>query len=113
MGLIRTFRLRQRASTYVFNTMRFASRLRDDMSEFAPSFVETVESMGDELAVIARDSCNNEKERGAVLEGLSVALRALDLSIATQTHIVARLRPRILKGEPAHVGNESWQRMAM
>jgi hypothetical protein len=113
MGLIRNFRLRQRASTYVFNTMRFASRLREDLSEFAPSFVESVESMGDELAIIARDACNNEKERGAILEGLAVALRALDLSIATQTHIVARLRPRILSGEPTHVSNESWQRIAM
>lgn len=113
MGLIRNFRLRQRAATCVFNTMRFATRLREDMSEFAPSFVETVESLGDELAIIARDACNNEKERGALLEGLAVALRALDLSIATQTHVVARLRSRILRGEPAHVGNESWQRIAM
>jgi hypothetical protein len=44
---------------------------------------------------------------------LTVALRALDLSIATQTHIVARLRARILKGEPAHLSQESWERMAM
>jgi len=113
MGLIRNFKLRQRAATCVFNTMRFATRLREDMSEFAPSFIETVESLGDELAIIARDACNNEKERGALLEGLAVALRALDLSIATQTHVVARLRSRILRGEPAHVGNESWQRIAM
>ena len=113
MGLIRNFRLRQRAATYVYNTMRFAMRLREDLSEFAPSFVETVENMGDELAIIARDACSNEKERGVVLEGLAVALRALDLSIATQTHIVARLRSRILSGEPEHVGNDSWQRIAM
>jgi hypothetical protein len=97
----------------VFNAMRFASRLREELSEFAPSFVETVESVGDELAIMARDVCNNEKERGAVLEGLTVALRALDLSIATQTHVVARLRPRILRGEPAHTSTESWQRIAM
>jgi hypothetical protein len=77
------------------------------------SLAETLQSVGDELAALARDSCPNESERRQLIDGLEGALRALGLSDAAQVHIVSQLAPRIMAGEPASASKEAWTRMAV
>src|SRR6186713_664042 len=113
MGMLKNLKLRHRAYVCAYNSFRFAARLRGDLSEFAPSIAETLESVGDELAALARDSCPNENERRQLIEGLEGALRALGLSDAAQVHIVSQLAPRIMAGEPASASKEAWTRMAV
>jgi len=113
MGLLRNLKLRHRAYACTYNSFRFAARLRGDLSEFAPSIAETLHSVGDELAVLARDDCPTDAERRHLIDGLEGALRALGLSEAAQLHIVSQLAPRILAGEPLSGGKEAWTRMAV
>ena len=75
MGMLKNLKLRHRAYVCAYNSFRFAARLRGDLSEFAPSIAETLESVGDELAALARDSCPSESERRQLIEGLEGALR--------------------------------------
>ena len=82
MGMLKNLKLRHRAYECAYNSFRFAARLRGDLSEFAPSIAETLQSVGDELAALARDSCPNESERRQLIDGLEGALRALGLSDA-------------------------------
>ena len=109
MGMLKNLKLRHRAYECAYNSFRFAARLRGDLSEFA----ETLQSVGDELAALARDSCPNENERRQLIDGLEGALRALGLSDAAQVHIVSQLAPRIMAGEPASASKEPWTRMAV
>jgi hypothetical protein len=113
VGMLKNLKLRHRAYVCAYNSFRFAARLRGDLSEFAPSIAETLESVGDELAALARDSCPSESERRQLIEGLEGALRALGLSDAAQVHIVSQLAPRIMAGEPASASKEAWTRMAV
>jgi hypothetical protein len=113
VGMLKNLKLRHRAYVCAYNSFRFAARLRGDLSEFAPSIAETLESVGDELAALARDSCPAETERRQLIEGLEGALRALGLSDAAQVHIVSQLAPRIMAGEPASASKEAWTRMAV
>jgi hypothetical protein len=113
MGLIRNLKLRHRAYVCAYNSFRFAARLRGDLSEFAPSIAETLQSVGDELASLARDACPTENDRRQLIDGLEGALRALGLSDSAQVHIVAQLAPRIMAGEPASTTKEAWTRMAV
>jgi hypothetical protein len=111
MGMLKNLKLKNRAYVCAYNSFRFAARLRGDLSEFAPSIAETLESVGDELAALARD--NTEAERRYLIDGLEGALRALGLSDAAQVHIVSQLAPRIMAGEPANAGREAWTRIAV
>jgi hypothetical protein len=113
VGLLKNAKLRHRAYACAYNSFRFAARLRGDLSEFAPSIAETLESVGDELAAHARDSCPTENERRQLIEGLEGALKALGLSEAAQVHIVSQLAPRIMAGEPVSANKEAWTRMAV
>jgi hypothetical protein len=113
MGLLKNLKLRNRAYECTYNSFRFAARLRGDLSEFAPSIAETIQSVGDELAALARDGCPTENERRQLIEGLEGALRALGLSDAAQVHIVSQLAPRIMAGEPARGSKEAWTRIAV
>ncbi len=113
MGLLRNLKLRNRAYVCAYNSFRFAARLRGDLSEFAPSIAETLQSVGDELAALARDACPHETDRRQLIDGLEGALRALGLSDAAQVHIVSQLAPRIMAGEPASASKEAWTRMAV
>jgi hypothetical protein len=113
VGMLKNLKLRHRAYACAYNSFRFAARLRGDLSEFAPSIAETLESVGDELAALARDSCPTESERRQLIDGLEGALRALGLSDAAQVHIVSQLAPRIMAGEPASASKEAWTRMAV
>ena len=92
VGMLKNLKLRHRAYECAYNSFRFAARLRGDLSEFAPSIAETLQSVGDELAALARDSCPNESERRQLIDGLEGALRALGLSDAAQVHIVSQSR---------------------
>lgn len=113
MGMLKNLKLRHRAYACTYNSFRFAARLRGDLSEFAPSIAETLESVGDELAALARDSCPSEHERRQLIGGLESALRALGLTDTAQVHIVSQLAPRIMAGEPANAGREAWTRIAV
>ena len=113
MGMLKNLKLRHRAYVCSYNSFRFSARLRGDLSEFAPSIAETIESVGDELAALARDSCPSEAERRQLIEGLESALRALGLSDSAQVHIVSQLAPRIMAGEPVSASKEAWTRMAV
>jgi len=113
MGLLKNLKLRNRAYACAYNSFRFAARLRGDLSEFAPSIAETVESVGEELAGLARDACPTEADRRHLIDGLEGALRALGLAEAAQTHIVSQLAPRILTGEAGSGTKEAWTRIAV
>ena len=56
MGMLKNLKLRHRAYECAYNSFRFAARLRGDLSEFAPSIAETLQSVGDDLAAIL-DTC--------------------------------------------------------
>ncbi|HEX7013857.1 MAG TPA: hypothetical protein VF161_13965 [Steroidobacteraceae bacterium] len=111
--MLKNLKLRHRAYVSAYNSFRFAARLRGDLSEFAPSIAETLQSVGDELAALARDLCPTENERRQLIDGLEGALRALGLSDAAQVHIVSQLAPRIMAGEPASDSKQPWTRMAV
>jgi hypothetical protein len=113
MGLLRNLKLRHRAYVCAYNSFRFAARLRGELSEFAPSIAETLQSVGDELAALARDNCPNERERRQLIDGLEGALQALGLSETAKVHIVSQLAPRIMTGEPASATKEAWTRIAV
>ncbi len=113
MGMLKKLKLRHRSYMCAYNSFRFAARLRGELSEFAPSIAETLESVGDELAALARDNCPNENERRQLVEGLEGALRALELSDTAQVHILSQLAPRIMAGAPACNVGQPWTRMAV
>jgi hypothetical protein len=113
MGLLKNLKLRNRAFGCAYNSFRFAARLRGDLSEFAPSIAETIQSVGDELAALARDACPSDGERKQLIDGLEGALRALGLSDAAQVHIVSQLAPRIMAGVPVSAGLQAWTRIAV
>jgi hypothetical protein len=113
MGLLRNLKLRRRAYECAYNSFRFASRLRGELSEFAPSLNDTLQSVADELASLARDSCPTASERRHLIEGLEAALRVIGLSDAAQVQIVSQLAPRIMAGEPVSAGRETWSRIAV
>jgi siroheme synthase (precorrin-2 oxidase/ferrochelatase) len=113
MGLLRNMKLRHRAYVCAYNSFRFASRLRGDLSEFAPSLHDTLQSVADELATLARDSCPTASERRHLIEGLEAALRANGLSDEAQVYIVSQLAPRIMAGEPSTGGDQTWTRIAV
>jgi hypothetical protein len=110
--MLKNLKLRHRAHACAYNSFRFAARLRGDLSEFAPSIAETLESVGDELAALARDVCRHQNERRQLVDGLESALRALDLPDTAQVQIVAQLAPRIMAGEPTSARKDTWARMA-
>lgn len=113
MGMLKNHKLRHRAHVCAFNSLRFTARLRGQLSEFAPSLAETLQTVGEELAAIARDECANEQERRQLIEGLKSALRALELSEAARAHIVSQLEPRIMAGETTRTTAEAWTRIAV
>lgn len=113
MAILKNFRLRHRAYACAYNSFRFAVRLRGDLSEFAPSLAETLQSVGDELAALARTDCRNDAERRQLIDGLEAALKALGLSDATLASFVAELTPRIMAGQPAGISGEPWTRIAV
>jgi hypothetical protein len=113
MGMIRNVILRRRAYVCAFNSIRFATRLRSGLSEFAPSIIASLDAVGDELATFARDICSTERERRSLIEGLQSALRSLQMSDAAQVQIMSRLAPRIMAGEPQGANAEAWQRIAV
>ena len=114
MSFVRHMVLRHRAKQSALSALRFAERLRKRNSEFAPTYLETLESLGDELATLARDQCRNESERRAVLAGLLLALQRMyksDPQIAQR--ITRRLAARVLSGEPGHSHPNPWVKLAV
>jgi hypothetical protein len=114
MSFVRNIVLRQRARQNALNALRFAERLRKRNSEFAPSYRETLESIGDELAILSRDACHDERERRALLAGLMAALQRMyrsDPQLAQR--VTRRLAPRILAGEPTHPNSNPWVKLAV
>lgn len=101
MGMLMRMVLRHRARKSTLHSLRFAERLRKRNSEFAPSYRETLESIGDELAIMARDQCDSEAERRALLQGLLSAMQRMyrnDPQLAQR--VTRRLAPRVLSARP-------------
>jgi hypothetical protein len=114
MSFVRNIVLRQQARQHALNALRFAERLRKRNSEFAPSYRDTLESVGDELAILSRDRCRDDRERRALLAGLMAALQRMyrsDPHLAQR--VTRRLAPRILAGEPAHANSNPWLKLAV
>jgi hypothetical protein len=114
MSFVRNIVLRQRARQSTLNALRFAERLRKRNSEFAPSYRETLENVGDELAIASRDTCRDERERRALLAGLMSALQRMyrsDPLLAQR--VTRRLAPRILAGEPARAHSNPSLKLAV
>lgn len=100
MRILKRMILRHRARRTVLSALRFAERLRKSDSEFAPSYADTINGIGDELAILALRTCRNEADRRAILAGLLLAFqnmyRGNPLLARRLTH---RLAPRILISE--------------
>jgi transposase len=114
MRLITRLVLRHRARQSVLNALRFAERLRKQNSEFAPSYSDTINSIGDELATMSRDACRNDAERRALLAGLLSAFQRMYRgNPALAQRITRRLAPRILNLQSAHEPASAWMRIAV
>jgi hypothetical protein len=101
MVLLRTLMLRRRARKAALHLLRFAERLRKRDSEFAPTYRDTLETLGDELAVMARDHCRNDAERRALLLGLTGALEQMYRNDPALTlRVAGRLAPRVMSACP-------------
>jgi transposase len=114
MRLLSRLVLRHRARQSVLNALRFAERLRKQNSEFAPSYSDTINSIGDELAILARDVCRNDAERRALLAGLLSAFQRMYRgNPALAQRITRRLAPRILTSQAAQEPASAWMRIAV
>jgi hypothetical protein len=114
MRFVRNIILRQRARQNALNALRFAERLRKRNSEFAPTYLDTLESIGDELAMLSRDACHDDRERRALLAGLMAALQRMYRSDPHMAQrVTRRLAPRILAGEPAARHSNPWTKLAV
>ena len=114
MRLISRLVLRHRARQSVLNALRFAERLRKQNSEFAPSYSDTINSIGDELAILARDVCRTDADRRALLAGLLSAFQRMYRSNpALAQRITRRLAPRILASQGASPSASAWMRIAV
>jgi hypothetical protein len=101
MAFFRSLVLRHRARKVSIQLLRFAERLRKRDSEFAPTYKDTLETLGDELAVLARDHCRNHAERLALVKGLTAALQHMYRNdMALTSRVAGRLAPRVLAGMP-------------
>jgi hypothetical protein len=114
MRLISRLVLRHRARQSVLNALRFAERLRKQNSEFAPSYTDTINGIGDELSILARDACRNDAERRALLAGLLSAFQRMYRgNPALAQSITRRLAPRILSTQPTQEPTSAWMRIAV
>jgi transposase len=114
MRLLPRLVLRHRARQSVLNALRFAERLRRQNSEFAPSYSDTINSIGDELAILARDVCRNDAERRALLAGLLSAFQRMYRgNPALAQRITRRLAPRILAAQTPAEPASAWTRIAV
>jgi hypothetical protein len=114
MRLLNRLVFRHRARHSVLNALRFAERLRKQNSEFAPSYADTINNIGDELAILSRETCRNDAERRALLAGLLSAFQRMyrgnpDLA----QRIARRLAPRILTANSAQEPSSAWTRIAV
>jgi hypothetical protein len=114
MRLLNRLVLRHRARHSVLNSLRFAERLRKQNSEFAPSYADTINSIGDELAILSRETCRNDAERRALLAGLLSAFQRMYRgNPALAQSITRRLAPRILTANSAQEPGSAWTRIAV
>jgi hypothetical protein len=114
MRLLNRIVFRHRARQSVLNALRFAERLRKQNSEFAPSYSETINGIGDELAILARETCRSDAERRALLAGLLSAFQGMYRgNPALAQRIALRLAPRILAVESTHEPSSAWMRIAV
>ena len=113
MSMLSNLVLRHRARKATLHVLRFAERLRKRNSEFAPSYLDTLESIGDELAVMARDHCRDEAERRALLAGLLSAMQRMyrgDPALAQR--VTRRLAPRVMAARP-RAADDNWMNAAI
>jgi transposase len=114
MRLLTKLFLRHRARQSVLNALRFAERLRKQNSEFAPSYSDTINNIGDELAILARDVCRGDAERRALLAGLLSAFQHMYRgNPALAQRIVHRLAPRIMASSSVQDASSAWMRIAV
>jgi hypothetical protein len=114
MKLLKNVLLQQRARKATVHALRFAERLRKRDSEFAPSYRDTLENIGDELAMMAREMCSDERERRALLQGLMSALsRMYRADPALAQRVARRLAPRVLAAQPEQTARGHWLRAAV
>jgi hypothetical protein len=114
MRLLNRLVLRHRARQSVLNALRFAERLRKQDSEFAPSYFDTINSIGDELAILSRDTCRSDAERRALLAGLLSAFQRMYRgNPALAQRIAHRLAPRILTAQSTQEPSSAWMQIAV
>jgi hypothetical protein len=88
--------------------------LRKQNSEFAPSYSDTINGIGDELASLSRDTCRNEADRRALLAGLLAAFQRMYRGNPALAHRIAqRLAPRILTACSVQEPSSAWVRIAV
>jgi hypothetical protein len=113
MRIIARLVLRYRTRQSVLNALRFAERLRRRNSEFAPSYKDTLNGIGDELAALARTRCRNEADRRALLAGLMSAFERMYRGKPELAQRIAqRMAPRVMM-ETAEPPASAWARMAV
>jgi hypothetical protein len=92
MRIVRRLILRHRARRTVLSALRFAERLRKSDSEFAPTYADTINGIGDELALIARRAGRDDGDRRAIVAG---SLQAFQTMYRGNTALAGRLAQRV------------------
>jgi uncharacterized Zn finger protein len=114
MRLIARMVLRHRARQSVLNALRFAERLRRQNSEFAPTYMDTLNGIADELAMMARAGCRDEADRRALLAGLLSAFQRMYRGKPELAQrITRRLAPRVMSAAAEQPPSSTWMRIAV
>lgn len=114
MRIVRRLILRHRARRAVLSALRFAERLRKSDSEFAPTYVDTINAIGDELALIARRVGRDDGDRRAIVAGTLLAFQSMYRgNPGLARRLAQRLSPRILIADVADAAGSSPQYLAV
>lgn len=100
MGFLRNLKIQKASYDLTMTGLKFFSNLQKSEPDIAPTGPEALESLGDELAILSRDLCENDDERILVIKGLEKALKDYGYRKTSSLKVVAALTLRILAGKP-------------
>jgi pyridoxal/pyridoxine/pyridoxamine kinase len=114
MNFLRRAILRHRARQSILSSLRFAQKLRDQNSEFAPTYVAILNGTGDELAALVKVACRNDEDRRAVLAGAIAGLqRVYPDNPALSRRLARQLAPRVLSPRNLRETGSAWMKLAV
>ena len=91
MGFFRNAKIKAHAARATARMMAVGSQSRKSDPDSGPNAMELMEMIGDQLAIMARDSGLDENERLAVVRGMRQAMEMERLSHTARESIIAHL----------------------